>query len=381
MTDSAVLQLDRPRIKPIYDLLYLDGRIRLGSGTSYAQEIPDPDGRYAEFVRRLDGTRSVEELRSELAGVLTETELLDGLDVLYQAGYLEDAAVPPPPSLSPTDLQRYAVNLNFFRTMTPPEMSCYQPQATLKDTRVALLGLGGIGSNVCMALAELGVGHIYAVDYDKVELTNLNRQVLYSTGMVGTPKALGAQRRMREFNPDIEFTVRDQRLASLADVEEVLAAADPDFVFCLADKPNGYIDFWVNEACVKRRVPYAAASVSARVGNLYSVLPGVGPCYRCRADSELVEHPEFQEPLNYQRDHELNASNGALGPACMFTAYFLAYELLRCRLDIMGPMLAASRLLEIDFVTFELAWHDFQRQPGCPVCAELPVTAGGRVLG
>jgi molybdopterin/thiamine biosynthesis adenylyltransferase len=357
-----------PRLKPIYDVLYLDGRVRLGSGPSYADEIVDDDGSYAELVRLLDGTRTVAKLQAALSACLDAEEVLSGLDELFGAGFLEDAAVLPPESLSAADLQRYAPNLNFFRTVVEPGRSCYQPQAELKQTRVLLLGLGGIGSNVCMALAELGVGHLWAVDFDRVELSNLNRQVLYSTDVVGSAKAVAAADRIRAFNPDIEFEVSDQRLSSAAEVAAAIDRARPDFVFCLADKPNGYIDFWVNSACVQRGIPYAAASVSAQLGTAYSVLPRHGPCYQCRVDSEIAAAPELQEPLDYIRSNEVNASNAALGPACMFLACFLSYELLRHRLDMLGPVLASHRLLEVDFVTFEQRWHEFERRPDCSVC-------------
>jgi molybdopterin-synthase adenylyltransferase len=218
-----------------------------------------------------------------------------------------------------------------------------------------------------MALAELGIGRIRAVDFDRVELSNLNRQVLYSTSAVGLPKAEVAAQRMKEFNPDIDFQAEQRRLSSAADVADVLADTVPDFVFCLADKPNGFIDFWTNEACVRQSVPYAAASISSAIGTAYSVLPGVGPCYQCRIDAEHADQPQMSEELAYIREHEVNAANGALGPACMMLGYFLSYELLRHRLDLC-PMLARDRLLEIDFVTFGQQWHEFSRRPGCPVC-------------
>ncbi len=374
--DENALPLPRlPRLKPIYDVLYLQGRVRLGSGPAYANEIEDPDGSFAELVRLLDGEHTVAQLRAELVAVLDEGEVSDALVALNEAGFLEDSAVEPPAVLSADDLKRYAPNLNFFRTRVAPGESCYRPLAELKQATVVLLGLGGIGSNVCMALAELGVGRIVAVDFDRVELSNLNRQVLYSTDVVGQLKAEAAAERMRRFNPDVCFEVSDRRLSSVEDVAEVLDRAEPDFVYCLADKPNGYIDFWVNAACVERGIPFAAASVSAHLGSAYSVLPGQGPCYQCRVDSEIADSPELREPLDYIRSNEVNASNAALGPACMFLAYFLAYELLRHRFDFMGPMLGTDQLFEIDFVTFRQDWHDFQRRPDCPVCANVGAVA------
>jgi molybdopterin/thiamine biosynthesis adenylyltransferase len=376
MTENVGGLPDYPLLKPVFDVLYLDGRIRLGSGPPFAVEVDDPDGSFAELIKLLDGNRSVAELQQQLTPVLRPDEALDALWQLHSGGFLEDARQPLPPSLTSNDLARDAVNLNFFRTAVPPGVSCYAPQAALKQTRVLLLGLGGIGSNVCMALAELGIGYILAVDFDTVELSNLNRQVLYSTEVVGERKVDAAHRRIRSFNPDIEFESVHRQLSSVEDVRDVILQASPDYVFCLADKPNGYIDFWVNAACVASGIPYSAGGVSGFFGNAYTVLPGVGPCYQCRVDGEIAASPELNEPLAYMRQHNMSARTAALGPACMFVAYFLAYELLRYRFDFMGRVLASHRMLEIDFNTFAQRWHDFERRPDCSVCSPAPAVAG-----
>jgi molybdopterin-synthase adenylyltransferase len=357
----------RPRIKPIYDVLYLEGRIRLGSGAAFSSEIEDETGRYAQLVRLLDGEHTVAQLTGSLSAIFEPGEVTDGLQVLLESGFLEDAATQPPPELSADDVERYKPNLNFFRAIAAPGVSCFDAQVLLKQTRVTIFGLGGIGSNVAMSLAELGVGHISAIDFDRVELSNLNRQVLYSTTLVGTPKAVAAAQRMKEFNPDIEFVAEERKLTSLADAQDVVDSTAPDFLFCLADRPNGYIDFWTNQACVRRGIPYTAASISCAVGTAYSVLPGAGPCYQCRVDQEAAGEPQLTEALDYIRKHQVNASNGALGAACMMMACFLSYELLRWRTG-MTPMLAADRLLEVDFMTFEQRWHDFSRRDDCRVC-------------
>lgn len=376
MTENVGPLPSYPLLKPVFDVLYLNGRVRLGSGPPFAVEVEDPDGSFAELIKLLDGSRPVAELQQQLAPMLRPEETLDALAQLHSEGFLEDAREPLPAGLTDTDLQRYAVNLNFFRTAVPAGASCYAPQAALKQTRVLLLGLGGIGSNVCMALAELGIGHIFAVDFDTVELSNLNRQVLYSTDVVGERKVDAAGQRIRNFNPDVEFQSTHRRISSAADVQDLISWAAPDYVFCLADKPNGYIDFWVNAACVARAIPYSAAGVSGYFGNAYTVLPGAGPCYQCRVDSEIALSPELNESLSYMREHNMSARTAALGPACMFVAYFLAYELLRHLFDFLGGVLAAHRMLEIDFNTFAQRWHDFERRPDCPVCSLTPAVTG-----
>jgi molybdopterin/thiamine biosynthesis adenylyltransferase len=359
---------ERPRLRPIYDALYLPGRVWLGSGPVSASEVEDPDGRWAALVRLLDGSRDVGQLQRELSAALTADEVIEGIATLHDGGFLEDAADNPPAELSTDELRRYSANINFFRSRATSWEEVHGPQASLKQARVVVFGMGGIGTNVCMALAELGVGTIIGVDFDSVDLSNLNRQVLYSTRAVGKPKVEVAAERINAFNPEIEFIGIRQKIGSAADVAEILGTTTPDFAFCLADKPNGWIDFWINEACVRRGVPFSAGSISSHFGNVYTVIPGAGPCYRCIFDGEIAENPQFQEVLDYVRQHVINSNTSALGPDCMFMAYFLVHEMLRHLIGV-GSVLASGKLLEIDFVTFEQKWHPTTRRADCPVCS------------
>jgi molybdopterin-synthase adenylyltransferase len=358
----------RPKLRPIYDALYLPGRVWLGSGPACASEIEDSDGRWASLVRLLDGSRDIAGLQRELSGTLTTAEVVEGIGTLNDGGFLEDGADSPPAELSTDELRRYSANINFFRSRATNWAEIHGPQVRLKQARVTIFGLGGIGTNVCMALAELGVGTITGVDFDDVDLSNLNRQVLYSTAAMGRPKVEVAAERVNAFNPDVDFIGVRRRIESVTDVESILDAAAPDFAFCLADKPNGWIDFWVNEACVRRGIPFSAGSISSHFGNAYSVIPGTSPCYRCIVDGENTANPEFQEILDYIRSHSISSSTSALGPDCMFMAYFLTHEMLRHLIGL-GAMLASGNLLEIDFVTFEQQWHPTTRRADCPVCS------------
>lgn len=358
------LIFERPRIKEIYGVFVLDGRVRLGTGEGYAAEIDDPDGKYGRLIASLDGSRSIAELRAELHDTLLPAELAEALRELDSAGYLEDAAEPPPPDLTGAELERYRANLNFFSTLGPAK---YEYQMRLKQLRVGLIGMGGIGSNVAMALAELGVGTVHAVDFDKIELSNLNRQVLYSTPEVGELKTTAATRRLAAFNPELDFTATPTRIATADDAARFVDDARPHLVFCLADKPNGHIDHWVNQACVDRGVMMIAGSIFASIGNAYSVQPGQTACYNCRVTAELERAPELREELSHFQETGFNVPNAATGPTCMFHAYFLVYEMLRLVLNIAKPI-TADRLFEINFLTFEQNFTEYPMRADCAVC-------------
>lgn len=360
-----------PRVKEVFGTLVLPGRVRLGGAFGYASEIEDPGGDYARLLGCLDGEHDLDDLDDALRGRLTREEIVDALTTLVEAGYVEDADAAVPSILSPDELQRYKANINFFSTL-PGVRSKYETQARLKQTTGVLFGLGGIGSNVCTALVELGIGRLVAVDFDNVELSNLNRQVLYSTPAVGRPKAEVAAERIQAFNPDVDFAARALRMTSLDDLRGVLDASAPDFVVNLADKPNGFIDHWVNQACVERRIALFAASIFCGVGTAYSVdTPGTTACYACRVAHELAATPALAEELEGVRSTDHNDANGALGLACMFQAYMVASEILRHLIGFAAPV-TRDRTLEIDFLTFEQTWHSFDRRLDCEVCGTAP---------
>ncbi len=362
--------ISRPKIKEVYEVLCLPARIRIGMGFGYAIEIPDPEGKFTPLIQLLDGSHDLLEIIAELKDLLTEQEVQDGVQLLLEEGYLEDAAVPPPSLFSERELQRYRVNLNYFSTLCKGFESKYDYQMKLKNTRVLLFGLGGIGSNVCMALAELGIGHVTAVDFDRVELHNLNRQVLYSTETVGQLKTEVATSRIADFNPDIVFEAINHRIQSLQEVRSILDAHPCDIVVHAADRPMGFIDNWVNEACVERGIPLFAGAIGKQNGFIYSVIPGETACYNCKALQETEAAPHLVEEIEFVRKHSISARNGALGPACMFAAYMLSYEILRHHLKI-APLITYNCTLVINCMTFKQEYYHFKKHDTCPVCSKV----------
>ena len=368
--------MNKPRIKEVHGVLFLNEKIRIGTGYGYASVIEDPGNKFAQLIKLLDGKHTLEEIFKQTSPTLSEEEVHEAIELLLEEGYLEDAEEVPPSILSEQELVRYRVNINFFNTLCKGYESKYAYQAKLKHAHVVLFGIGGIGSNICLALAELGIGKFTAIDFDKVELHNLNRQVLYSTSGVGRLKTEIAKQRLSDFNPDIEFTAINKKIESLDDVRELLDAYPCDIVVDAADQPTGFIDFWVNQACVERQIPFFAASVAKQWGRAYSVIPGETACYNCRVIHETSVTPQIQEEIDYIKESNFWTPNGALGPACMFHAYFISYEILRYLLNT-GPLLTFNRTLEINFMTFEQEYTEYQKQECCGVCGNITKKIGG----
>ncbi|WXK64218.1 ThiF family adenylyltransferase [Nonomuraea sp. N2-4H] len=201
-----------PRVKPEHaPSRSSDGTIRLG-GVMYgiASEIEDPDGWAWAALTLMDGTRPTDEITAELAKRFTELtpeEAGDIVATLLSSGHVEEADPGPCAELSEREKERYSRSRDFYRwiDLTPRDHG-WEPQLRIKAARVLVIGLGGTGGHVAWSLAASGVGRLHLVDPDVVELSNLNRQLLYTEADIGRPKVEVALDRLRRLNSDIEIT-------------------------------------------------------------------------------------------------------------------------------------------------------------------------------
>ncbi len=149
-------------------------------------------------------------------------------------------------------------------------------QEKLLSSRVLIIGAGGLGSPSSLYLAALGVGTIGLADGDKVELSNLPRQIIHMEKNIGKAKVLSAKELLQEQNPDVEIKIYNEFINknNLADIIE-----DYDFVIDAVD--NFTAKFLINDICVQKKKAYVHAGVLAYKGQLMTYVPGRGPCYRC----------------------------------------------------------------------------------------------------
>jgi molybdopterin/thiamine biosynthesis adenylyltransferase len=223
-------------------------------------------------------------------------------------------------------------------------------QKRLRAARVLVIGLGGLGSPALFYLAAAGVGKIGVVDGDRVELSNLQRQILHGDPDVGKAKTMSACETIGRSYPRIQLASHDYRLMA-ANVAETLAAYD----FVIEATDNFESKFLVNDACVRSGKPFSHAAVSGYFGQTMTVVPGKGPCYRC-VFGEVLSGGAVKGP-----DEE-----GTLGPVAGVMGTIQATEAIKYLVGV-GQLLV-GRLLTWD------AWAQSFRevllppQPSCPEC-------------
>ncbi len=250
-------------------------------------------------------------------------------------------------ALSPQEYQRYS------RHLIMPEVGL-DGQKRLKAAKVLLIGAGGLGSPLGLYLAAAGIGRIGLVDFDAVDFSNLQRQVLHGTNDVGRPKLQSARERLQAINPDVQLDLYETRL----DRSNALRLFEPyDIVIDGTD--NFATRYLVNDACVLLKKPNVYGSIFRFDGQASVFYPGQGPCYRCL-------YPEPPPPGEVPSC----AEGGVLGILPGVIGCIQATECIKLLLGRGEPLV--GRLLLYDALQMSFREFKVRRNPKCPICGDQP---------
>jgi adenylyltransferase/sulfurtransferase len=227
-------------------------------------------------------------------------------------------------------------------------------QERLKASKVLLVGAGGLGSPAALYLAAAGVGTIGLVDFDVVDESNLQRQVLHDTAWIGRPKLESAKARLTALNPNVDVVLFPERLTS-GNALGVLKGFD----VVLDGTDNFATRYLTNDACVLLGIPNVYGSIFRFEGQVSVFLPGKGPCYRCLYPSPP---PSGLVPSC--------AEGGVLGVLPGVVGCLQATEAIKLLLGI-GQSLA-GRLILYDALALSFRELRLRRDPLCPLCGENP---------
>jgi molybdopterin/thiamine biosynthesis adenylyltransferase len=280
----------------------------------------------------MDGTRDADEIvlavREAHSGVPAEA-IRSALQDLVGSGYVDDAGAADPPELTERDKERYDRSLRYFRWLDlTPRSSSWEPQVSLRRSKVTVVGLGGAGGVAAMALAASGIGQLQCIDSDTVELSNLNRQVLFTEDDLGAPKADAAVRRLRRLNADIEITGRRLRIRSMDDLAKL--ALGCDVLVLAADRPHD-IRTWANRACLAAGRPWVDVGYHGPLVSVAWYMPGDGACWEClRATHDELERAggTYSENAPYRREAEVDAAAAPPAGLCGYLAAHVTISLI-----------------------------------------------------
>lgn len=253
------------------------------------------------------------------------------------------------PSLSAEQKIRYS------RHLMLPEIDL-EGQLRLLESRVLLVGAGGLGSPSAFYLAAAGVGKLGVVDADVVDFSNLQRQILHRNNDVGVPKVESAARAINDLNPDVKVVQYRELLTS----ENIMRILDDGWDVVVDGCDNFATRYLINDACVFRRIPNVHGSIFQFEGQATVFAPTLGgPCYRCL-------YPEPPPPGMVPSCGEA----GVLGALPGVVGTLQAMEAIKLLLRKGKPLV--GRLLQFD--ALEMKWRELKlrRDAACPVCGDSP---------
>jgi molybdopterin-synthase adenylyltransferase len=240
--------------------------------------------------------------------------------------------------------------LRYSRQIMLPSISI-EGQERLQASRALIVGLGGLGAPVSMYLAAAGLGTLVLVDFDRVDLTNLQRQIVHTTASIGQPKVASAKQTLLALNPEVKVETIDHALEG-DELAQQIALAD----VVIDGSDNFATRFAINAACHAHGTPLVSGAAIRMEGqvSVFMGQPG-GPCYQCLYPSEG------------QMDESCSA-NGVLAPLVGVIGSIQAIEAIKVLTGAGHPL--AGRLLLFDALEMEWRTITLKPDPACPICGQ-----------
>lgn len=251
------------------------------------------------------------------------------------------------PELTSSEKTRYS------RHITLPEVGL-DGQRRLKAARVFIAGAGGLGCPAAIYLAAAGVGTIGIADFDVIDLSNLQRQILHSTSDVGLSKCQSVSKRLRETNPQVQVILHEERIAA-ENISRIISGYD----IIIDATDNFSTRYLINDACVLQKKPNVYGAIYRFEGQLSVFSVAGGPCYRC-----LFPDPPPPDAVPNC------AEGGVLGVLAGVIGVLQATEAIKHILSL-GDSLS-GKLLLYDALPMRFDILEMKRNPACPICGEAP---------
>ena len=358
----------KPCLKPLVEFCTIGDEINFFQQPGMAIQLKDPGKFIATVCKLMDGCKSVIELREILSPLFPkETPHLETLLAVLDKEYLlEDTDRNYSTELTEYETTRWSRNIEFFGAYCKASDNKYSYQEKLKNVRVVIFGLGGVGSNILYNLVAMGVHNIIAVDFDKVELSNLNRQIIYNESDIGQLKSEAANNRISQFlTANIQFI--NKKMTSSEDIEDVIAGQD--IVISAIDHPREKIMDWVNVACVKRNIPFLCGSLDSKLVTYYTVVPGKTGCIECWKSGTRKSALVFQDLIQQENFVPALSPNVAIMPFISLVAGFVVNEFLKVVTGIAEPQ-SLGKICSFDFISSQLKVSEsWEKNPDCLVCS------------
>lgn len=359
--------------QPVYRLrartqfLPLNGTLQLHLGERRAKIRPSND-LVITFLNLIAAGGTREQIHREFVKVHNDTGWLQIeriLEHLIREGFIEQVNLPH--NLPLEFLNRFERLTHFFSEFETDTQNRFDFLEQLRKARVGIVGLGGLASWVIYNLLCCGIEHLRVIDADVVELSNLNRSILFCEEDVGKPKVDVISRAARRFAPRVRVEGHQLFLSSSESLLPYIE--DLDLVIGLADQPIWLVKQWITEACQRAKVPVIQAG-SGQVGPFY--IPGESSCIMCRWAQILERDPMFPEAMAVLRKLPRRIT-GSISPWAGMVASVLSMEVFRYLADYSQPV-TINAIWTINGRDMSASLIPLSIHPACPVCTKGQLT-------
>ncbi|MCQ9124709.1 HesA/MoeB/ThiF family protein [Rodentibacter caecimuris] len=328
-------------------------------------EIEDEDGDIKFLFSLLDGRFDEDEVCREFLKVypcsldkfneyMKSLKEMSVIDYIYENPFDEYKSI------------RWSRNFDFYEALSNFGHSKYEYQNKIFNAKVCLLGCGGLGSHILYELTAVGFLNLTIVDFDKIELSNLNRQILYKEIDIGKSKVKTAYENIKAFSPAANILAIETKIKSKDDILKIIR--DHDLVICVADKPREKIIDWLNSACVEANVPYINGGLNLARCSFYSVIPNKTGCADCWRNSVLdtIQDDILSIDINDSVDYTKPAP--ALSALVSIAAGVMVSEAVKIITNICPPSLG-NKLKVFDFLSCEIKTVEHWKiDKDCSIC-------------
>lgn len=360
-----------PKLKPTVLKYKTESTIFLRIQDNVAA-IEDPEGFLFDFICMFDGECHYEFIVKTILNKypsIKQGVLNDYFEDLKQLGYIENAVFNTTETIDAYSRVRWSRNVDFFGSICKYDENKYSLQKDLLDAKVCLLGCGGLGTHILYDLTAVGFINLTIVDFDKIELSNLNRQILYKESDINEYKVHKAKERVLEFCPKANINAINIKLDSDISIRNIITGHD--LVICVADKPRDIVH-WLNSACVSENIPFINGGLDVRRGAVYSVIPRKTGCVACWVSSVNKSDNRIANKIldiEKEEDYTMRQPGPAIVPLVSIITGFMVAEAIKIITKIQPPELT-NKFKE--FIFDDLSTNISEtwiKQPNCEVCS------------
>ncbi|HEM3618037.1 TPA: ThiF family adenylyltransferase [Streptococcus suis] len=357
-----------PYFKKQLSLIPYGEKLSIGATPDFALEVTDPSGLVYEILCNCNGSNTIEDIYIKIKHKYKDlrieevTEIIDSLSSYPLI--LEDYATTIESSLTPREIERHSRTMNFLSNFDYLGTEKVNYMKKIINSNVLIIGLGGVGSSLAMNLAALGVQRLYGVDFDKVDLSNLNRQLLYSESDVGSLKSEAAKEKLDKFDSSIQFTTFQLEITCTEDVERLIKEFNIDFVFCAADQPSIWIYKWINEACHNTQTAWIYGGNSEASSYFQTIIPNETSCFNCRELNLKQFSAEGYFKYSEVKKHGYATQNNCLAATSSCITSFMIFDFIRYITKFESPRVV-NQLFTLDYRDYTISYLPVEKNQMC----------------